>query len=118
MAANATTMLFAGTNAKDFLLAGWGGNPPATANGSYGQAITLSELAGTVTSNVGTPYGLGPNFPSLWSAVMANMAGNFIPAAGLYAMSAALPKILTKTGVRRNANKLLRGFGLSGVVSL
>ena len=49
---------------------------------------------------------------------MANVQENFLGSAMQFGVAAAIPKILTKTGVSRNANKLLRGFGLSGVVQL
>lgn len=118
LAADASTKLFFGVGLKEFFTGTDMQGQPATSGGSYGQAITLPELFGNVVANPGTPYGLGPNFESLPQAMMANIRQNFIPAGLQFAASAAIPKILTKTKVKLNANKLLKNFGLGGVVQL
>jgi len=122
LSADAATKMFFGTNIKEFLIGGLGqqGNPyVSTAGGgtSFSQAITLPELFGYVTSNLGSPMGIAPP-NTLPSMIMANMQQNIIPSALQFGAAAAIPKILTKTGVSRNANKLLKGFGLGGVVQL
>jgi len=121
MSANATTRLLFGTSLKSFLFDGWtskGTQPQA--GGTFSQAVTLAELFGQVYSNQGAPYGVSTgSFPGgLSEVVMTNIQGNWPMALGTYALSAAIPKILVKTGTQRNANKLLKGFGLSSVVQL
>jgi len=121
LGADAATKMFFGTNLKDFLVGGLGGIPNPQSGGTYSQAITLPELFGYVTSNVNTGgvgnYGIvsGSN---LGQMIMANVQQNFLGSAVQFGVAAAIPKILTKTGVSRNANKLLKGFGLDGVVQL
>ena len=121
LAADAGTKLFFGTNLKEFLIGGLGNQPNPQAGGTYSQAITLPELFGYVTSNVATGgvgnYGIvaGSN---LGEMVMMNVQQNFLSSAMQFGVSAALPKIMTKTGITRNTNKLLKSFGLSGVIQL
>ena len=129
LSADATTKMFFGVNIKDFFAAGWSDQSNVRAGGTFSQAITLSELVGVVTSNQGSDgsmpaYGISPGFSGaggrggLAGAIGQNMRENFIGSGLQFAVAAALPKIMTKTGVTRNANKLLKGFGLSGVVQL
>jgi len=119
--ANATTRLLFGTSLREFLFSGWTpGSTQPTVGGNYSQAVTLAELFGQIYSNQGAQYGISTaSFPGgLSEVVMANIRANWMGAAGTYALSAAIPKILVKTGTQRNANKLLKGFGLSSVVQV
>lgn len=119
LSADAATKMFFGVGLKDFLIGGLGNNPNPQAGGTYGQAITLPELFGYVTTNQGGQFGIHPNDPrGLGGMIMANVQENFIPSAMQFAAAAAIPKILTKTGVKRNANNLLKGFGLNTVVQM
>jgi hypothetical protein len=119
LAADAGTKLFFGTNLKEFLIGGLGQQPNPQAGGTFGQAITLPELFGYVTTNQGGQYGIHPqDTRNLGDMIMTNIQQNFLSSAMQFGVSAALPKIMTKTGITRNTNKLLKGFGLSGVVQL
>jgi len=123
LSADAATKLFFGVNVKEFLIGGLGNQPNPQADGpygmSYGQAITLPELFGYVTTNQGGAFGIHPSDTrGLAGMIMDNVQTNFIGSALQFGAAAAIPKILTKTGVTRNANKLLKGFGLGSVVQL
>lgn len=119
LSADAGTKMFFGTNLKEFLIGGLGNQPDPMSGGTYGQAITLPELFGYVTTNQGGQYGIHPaDTRNLGNMIMANVQENFLGSAMQFGVAAAIPKILTKTGVSRNANKLLKGFGLDGVVQL
>lgn len=119
LSADAATKMFFGVNIKEFLVGGLGNQPNPQSGGTYGQAITLPELFGYVTTNQGGQFGIHPqDTRGLGGMIMDNMQQNFIPSALQFAASAAIPKILTKTGVVRNTNKLLKGFGLNTVVQL
>lgn len=128
----ATTRLFFGVGLKDFFFAGWGGMANAQSGGwggptSFSQAITLSELVGVVTSNVGTgpggstpAYGIHPGagFTGLTGAILANMRQNFLPATAIYVGSIAIPRLITKMKAKANMNKALKAVGLDSVVQL
>jgi hypothetical protein len=123
LSADAATKMFFGTNIKEFLIGGLGNQPNPQADGpygpSYGQAITLPELFGYVTTNQGGAFGIHPSDTrGLAGMIMDNVQTNFIPSALQFAAAAAIPKILTKTGVKRNANNLLKGFGLNTVIQM
>tara|TARA_Y100000401_G_C8266121_1_gene195869 strand:+ start:392 stop:784 length:393 start_codon:yes stop_codon:yes gene_type:complete len=119
LSADAATKMFFGTNIKEFLIGGLGNQPNPQAGGTYGQAITLPELFGYVTTNQGGQFGIHPaDTRGLGGMIMDNVQMNFIPSALQFAAAAAIPKILTKTGVKRNANNLLKGFGLNTVVQM
>jgi len=123
--ANATTRLLFGTSLREFLFSGWvPGTAPPSASGpggtSFSQAVTLAELFGTLSTNTAHQYGIDSTwFPGgLSEVVMTNIRANWMGAAGTYALSAAIPKILVATKVQRNSNKLLKGFGLGSVVQV
>lgn len=49
--------------------------------------------------------------------MMYNVQQNGMQMIGGLALAAAIPKIMSKTGLNRNANKLLRATGLGGLVA-
>jgi hypothetical protein len=90
------------------------GNPP-----TFSQAITLPELFGYVTTNQGVNFGISTaDSRGLAGIILSNVQENFIPSAMQFAAAAAIPKLLTKTGVKRNANNLLKGFGLNTIIQM
>ena len=121
LSADAATKLFFGTNLKEFMIGGLGGqaNPRAGNPATFSQAITLPELFGYVTTNQGVNFGISNQDPrGLSGIIFSNVQENFIPSAMQFAAAAAIPKLLTKTGVKRNANNLLKGFGLNTIVQM
>lgn len=121
LSADAATKLFFGTNLKEFMIGGLGGqpNPRAGNPATFSQAITLPELFGYVTTNQGVNFGISTaDSRGLGGIILSNVQENFIPSAMQFAAAAAIPKLLTKTGVKRNANNLLKGFGLNTIVQM
>lgn len=106
VSASALTQLFFNNNLKDFLV-------NTTGDGS--SRITLRELF-----NLGgiTNYGIGGGSKTFSQYVQANIANNWMMTAGVLIGAKAIPKIISKVGVTREANKLSKAIGLGSIVQL
>ena len=100
-----TSMLF-GNNLREFLV---------NTSGDGSQRITLRELLG-----VGgiTNYGIGGGGQEIGEYIRRNIADNWMNSVGVLILAKALPKVLSKTGVTRGANKLSKAVGMESIVQM
>ena len=105
VSASALTQLFFNNNLKDFLV-------NTTGDGS--SRITMRELFNLQGI---TNYGIGGS-KSLTEYVKGNIANNWMSTATVLIGAKAIPKIISKVGVTREANKLSKSIGLGSIVQL
>jgi hypothetical protein len=106
VSANALTHTFFNINIKDFI---------TVKEGLGKQAITFRELF-----NLGgiTDYGSQVSGSSLNDLIMENISNNWMSGAGTLIAAKAVPKMLQKVGLTRQANQLSKSLGLGTVVQL
>jgi hypothetical protein len=106
VSASALTSMFFGNNLRDFLV---------NTSGDGSQRITLRELF-----NLGgiTNYGIGGGTLKIGQYVRKNIEANWMMAAGTLIAAKAVPKIMTKVGITRQANQLSKSIGLGSIVQL
>jgi len=106
VSASALTQLFFNNNLRDFLV---------NTSGDGSSRITLRELF-----NMGgiTNYGIGGGSKTLGQYVQDNIANNWMMTAGVLIGAKAIPKIITKVGITRQANQLSKAIGLGSIVQL
>ena len=104
--ASALTTLLFNVDIKEFLTVRTGNN-----SGN----ITLRELLNV--SGV-TNYGIGGGKGTLGEYVKDNIANNWMTAATVLIGAKAIPKIMSKVGVTREANKLSKSIGLGSIIQL
>lgn len=105
VSANALTQLFFNLNLKTFLTSEHGGGSAF---------ITLRELF-----NLGdiTNYGIGGN-TTISKYIQDNVAENWMNTAAILIGAKALPKIISKIGITRQANQLSKSIGLGSIIQL
>ena len=106
VSASALTSMFFGNNMRDFLV-------NTTGDGS--QSITLRELLGWDGI---TNYGIGGGGQSIGEYIKRNISDNWMNSAGALILAKAIPKVLSKTGVTRGANKLSKAIGMESIVQM
>ncbi len=104
--ASALTTLLFNVDIKEFLTVRTGNN-----SGN----ITLRELLNV--SGV-TNYGIGGGKGTLGQYVKDNIANNWMMAAGTLVAVKAVPKLMSKVGVTRNANQVVKSLGLGSIIQL
>jgi len=106
VSASALTQLFFNNNLKDFLV---------NTSGDGSSKITLRELF-----NLGgiTNYGIGGGSKTFAEYVQTNIADNWMMTAGILIGAKAIPKIIQKVGVTREANKFSKAIGLGSIIQL
>lgn len=105
VSASALTQLFFNLNLKTFLMSETGGGSAF---------ITLRELF-----NMGgiTNYGIGGGV-TLLKKVQDNVANNWMSTSAVLIGAKALPKIISKIGITRQANQLSKSIGLGSIIQL
>ena len=106
VSANALTQLFFNNNLRQFFTG---------TSGDGSQHFTLRELfgAGGISN-----YGIGGGGKSFGEYVKQNIADGWMTAAGTLILAKAVPKIIQKVGITREANKLSKAVGLGTIVQL
>ena len=106
VSASALTQMFFNNNLKDFLT-------NTTRDGS--SRITLRELLGIGGIE---NYGIGAGSKTIREYISNNISNNWVNSAGMLIAAKAVPKIMSKVGVTREANKLSKAIGLGSIVQL
>jgi hypothetical protein len=106
VSASALTTLLFNVNLKEFLTVRTGNN-----SGN----ITLREL---FNLDGITNYGIGGGTLNFTEYIKRNIADNWMMAAGTLVAVKAIPKIMTKLSITRQANALSKNLGLGGLVQL
>jgi hypothetical protein len=106
VSASALTTLFFNNNLRDFL---------TNRSGDGSSKITLRELL-----NVDgiTNFGIGKGGSTFGEYVGRNIADNWMMTAGTLIAVKAVPKIIQKVGITREANKVSKAIGLGSIVQL
>ena len=106
VSASALTQLLFNVDLREFLTVNTGNN-----SGN----ITLRELLG-----VGgiTNYGIGGGTLSVSEYIKRNIVDNWMTTAGTLILAKVVPKVLSKTGVTRSANKLSKAVGMESIVQM
>jgi hypothetical protein len=116
ISANAVTNGLMGMGIVPFLSEGWFGQKRSAASDNSWE-ISLSELFMknlNMDKSQSNSFGNQPN--PLMAAFARNLRVNGASSAIALFGAAAVPKVLSKTGVLRSGNKLLKQAGLGGVV--
>ena len=106
VSASALTTLLFNTDIREFLTVRTGNN-----SGN----ITLKELFNV--SGV-TNYGIGGGTGTISTYIKDNIANNWLMAAGTLIAAKAVPKVMGKIGITRQANQLVKSLGLGSIVQL
>jgi len=108
VSASALTSLLFDVNLKDFL---------TVRSGNNSGRITLREL---FNLDGITNYGIGPGADRLdiVGYIRQNIANNWLMAGGILIGAKAIPKIIQKVGVTREANKFSKAIGLGSIIQL
>ena len=106
VSANALTQLFFNNNLRDFFTG---------TSGDGSQHFTFREL---FMGAGGGNYGIGGGTESFGTYVKQNIADGWMTAAGTLILVKALPKVIQKVGITREANKLSKAVGLGTIVQL
>jgi len=106
VSANALTQLFFKNNLRDFF---------TVKSGDGSQHFTFRELfsLGGISN-----YGIGGGSKTFGEYVKDNIADGWMTAAGTLILVKALPKVIQKVGITREANKLSKAVGLGTIVQL
>jgi len=96
-----------------FLTEGW--IMPKTAHSSNSDNISLAEL---FTEGMGMQAKQLSSATPVWDMVKLNLNESGLKSIGVLVAAKVVPKLMQKTGITRNGNKLLKSLQLGSIIQL